>query len=63
MEKKWIAQAEDTIQVTEDEWRRVRHSLELKPETTVLEITNFFENKKVDLRTGIVLLEINTPQP
>lgn len=63
MEKKWIAQAEDTIQVTEDEWRRVRSSLELKPETTLLEIVNFFESKKVDLRTGILLLEINTPQP
>lgn len=63
MEKKWIAQAEDTIQVTEDEWCRVRISLELKPETSVLEIIAFFAAKKVDLKTGILLLEINTPQP
>jgi hypothetical protein len=63
MEKKWIAQAEDTIQVTEDEWRRIRISLELKPETTVLEIITFFAAKKVDLKTGILLLDINIPQP
>lgn len=63
MEKKWIAQAEDTIQVTEDEWRRVRKSLELKPETTVQEIAQFFEKNKVDFSTGILLLEINSTQP
>jgi hypothetical protein len=60
MEKRWISQAEETIQVSEDEWRRRRVSLELKPETTVQEIVSFFEGKQVDFRTGILLLEINT---
>lgn len=63
MEKKWIAQAEDTIQVTEDEWRRIRISLELNSSTTVSEIIAFFEAKKVDLRTGISIHELSTPHP
>lgn len=63
MEKKWIAQAEDTIQVTEDQWKRICKTLELKPETTVREIITFFEANKIDFRTGISLIEINTIQP
>lgn len=63
MEKLWIGQAEETIQVSEDSWRRIHITLELKPETTLQEIVSFFENKKVDLRTGIVLLELSKPQP
>jgi hypothetical protein len=64
MEKKnWIAQAEDTIQVSEDEFRRKRITLAVTPETTVREIVEFYEKEHADLRTGILLLQLSKPQP
>lgn len=38
---KLIAQIEVTHQVSEDSWRVVRKTMELKPETTVQEISDW----------------------
>ena len=60
MEISWIAQAETTVQVTEDTYKRKIKTLILKPETTVAQIVNHFDKLKVDMGAGITLIEAIT---